>query len=511
MCFRFLFCVFCWFFFASWLHRKSLFVFVFCESQFASQSFEMQHKTPVSGSPFTIAWPSTAIPTFLATSHGNTLLPTWNAEPMQSKTNDCSTSDPVTWMRTSRACLLLLATLLLLLLIAMGACLANLLWLVSAPNNPTVDQLSPPFVFSNSIDLPTTVRHPIRPNVISNRPSTTTVPSSTSIATNIDQVSPSSDPESNDEDGFGESIAPINTNESSTFAQSNSSSPSSASSSSSEDESLIDFFRRFNSTTNDSNGVSARNRSSSTVDPLNGEFVDHRTMSNDELEEMSSEFFDHPPELESSNDSGDLLSFGESPPASSSSSVSSSPAIDSTGSSNGATQNVSNHFKEDAARAEFGSIPLNRFCSSSGSACAHLENCSSKFIILATVQSNLNGSSNRPSASKVEQTYTIHVQQAIRRSPLLSVALRRSQLHVQLDLTAATDNDLHFTSDRCSSASAMLQPGRTYLISGRVSGLHAISQNCDLRIDWDRDVSDSQRQRLTQLLSHSRTPPIEYC
>jgi hypothetical protein len=429
---------------------------------------KMQHKTATSGSPFTIGWPSTAIPTFLVGNHGgSSLLPQWTQKPMQVKPS----INPRSSIRTSRTCLLLLATLLLLLLIAMGACLANLLWLISI--NDPIDPVTPLYTANNVVKasghnptisgLPISTTTTVKAVVTKATPSFTEVTTDLPSSTESDLTSDSKD-SSSDDDGFGELTGSVNGDMS-----------SNGPASSSEDESLIDFFRRFNSTLNESTPV--RN-ASSVPDSLGGEFVEHRPMSNEELEEMSSEFADSSVERDESDRE--------------------SSTVSTVGSEVIPSDPIANR-----PQPRFESIAMNRFCSIGGIACAALEQCASRFIVLASVRPNSSESTHNSSRTMIEQTYTIHVQQAIRRSPLLSVALRRSQLHVQLDLSSANDNDMIFSTGQCSASGhqALLEPGRTYLISGRVSGLHAISQNCDLRIDWNHDLSESQQQRLLQQLS----------
>ena len=444
----------------------------------------MQNKTN-SDTPFTISWPPTSIPAFLNSGNSNSLLSQWSktSKPMQSKPS--STSDIKIVYNQRSVCFL--GALLLLLLIALGVCLTSLIWYLQTP-------LEPQLTLGSAVELSSANgrRFQDGSNSLDGRfPSTI---SSTSF-TALDGLNSNEHigDESSDEEGFGETP-----NHGLNSFQPNST----------EDESLIDFFRRFNSTLRPSEEPN-NNR----PDPLDGEFVEHRTMASEEMDEMPPESSDRP------SDFIDSIEFSNnSKPAISTVKVADQPAAPE-------LSPVARRFNEIAVKARFQNIPLKRFCPGDEVGCgqsSQLMDCSSKFVVLTKVQASTNLTETSPSLSghstngQFQNFYSLHVQRVIRRSPLMSVGLRRSQLLVQLNLLPASENSLDATSkssrNTCAGHPIPLQPDRVYLISGSVSGLNAISRNCDLRLDWETDLTESERGRLLQALSPGdRDNQLDFC
>lgn len=445
------------------------------------------------GSPFTLQWPPATIPAFLG---GGAFLPQWPA-PMQTKPPQPSSESTGRLVGHGQRSVLLLGLLLFALLIALGVCVAALSWYLQAPESNALNALG-------SAGQAGTVRphHPRLPHFQPTKPA--------SSAESIPLADTSEEPAS-DEDGFGESEQNgwpgAAAGASAAGAANHTHSPS-------DEEALLQFFLRFNSTRSPAGGAGRLQ-----PDPLDGEFVEHRTMGSEEMsdEQPAGDLFGRfalPTPSVGGGESGEL----------SDESLLSRPAEAEIDRSNYPGNGRGEH-AELAARAKLdGLLPLRRFCGAARVGCEPraLVDCGSKFVVLARAQLLAPNASEPPAAlgdavnsvdplPQLHQVYTLQVQRVLRRSPLLSVGLRRSQLHVQLSMlpTPGEPADQPTDSTLCAGRPVQLQPDRLYLLSGRVSGLHAVSRNCDLRLDWDADLRPAQQAQLLQALSEKGS--ADYC
>lgn len=130
--------------------------------------------------------------------------------------------------------------------------------------------------------------------------------------------------------------------------------------------------------------------------------------------------------------------------------------------------------------------------------------CNDKFVIVAKIDARREttvGQSTEPTERQLISKYDVHIERILKRSPFLSVAFKKQGLttNITLDLGRLANG-----ATTCFGQPLQLRLGQTYLLSGKISGLSAVSSNCDLQLDWTNDLDDEQRNQLMNW-SASRT------
>ena len=352
---------------------------------------------------------------------------------------------------------------------------------------------------------PTNLRQPISDRPANHEPSkpvnqrlparTTSTPQSTSVEP-VESA--------NDDDGFGETAGdsqpPSNTQQQPPAVDK-------------DDERLIDYYKNFKNELD-------RNRSNKIrhEEKLDGEFVEHHTLSDvpdDEADarELPVQPLQPPP---NSNDNNNDNSNHNN--------------------ENGGRPNEpTSSFGDDRSRTEnlylpepLASLRAKQFCnlrpygypasarnasydcrSSLDPSLISSYFCNDKFVIVAkinAVRQTAVGQAADPTERQLIGKYDVHIERILKRSPFLSVAFKKQGLttNITLDLGRLSDELATNNAATCLGQPLELRPGQTYLLSGKISGLSAVSNNCDLQVDWLNDLDDEQRDQLVNW-SASRT------
>lgn len=135
--------------------------------------------------------------------------------------------------------------------------------------------------------------------------------------------------------------------------------------------------------------------------------------------------------------------------------------------------------------------------------------CNDKFVIVAKINAlreTAVGQATGPNERQLLSKYDVHIERILKRSPFLSVAFKKQGLttNITLDLSVLSEELQTSGTTSCFGQPLELRTGQTYLLSGKISGLSAISNNCDLQVDWLNDLDDEQRNQLVNW-SASRT------
>lgn len=135
--------------------------------------------------------------------------------------------------------------------------------------------------------------------------------------------------------------------------------------------------------------------------------------------------------------------------------------------------------------------------------------CNDKFVIVAKINAlreTAIGQAAGPNERQLLSKYDVHIERILKRSPFLSVAFKKQGLttNITLDIGLLSEELQTSGTTTCFGQPLELKPGQTWLLSGKISGLSAVSNNCDLQIDWLNDLDDEQRNQLVNW-SASRT------
>jgi len=342
------------------------------------------------------------------------------------------------------------------------------------PNHQTTHQL-PSYHNRNS-----------RP-ITSTTTSTTTTSTTTTRSTLPQSTTQPIETEStNEDDGFGEKET----------ADNNSPQPPSSS-----DEQLINYYKNMK---HDLDRNRDRNRDRNKMrheEKLDGEFIEHHTVS--DLPDDAGEFLQPEQPVTTSNNNDDQQ-----------------PNLVATG-----------EYSHNLAQNEPSSVQLNlpeslvnlkakQFCNfnshmntfknSSYECRSNLDPslissyfCNDKFVIVAKINSvkeNVINEQNDQNEKQSISRYDVHIERILKRSPFLSVAFKKQGLTTNITINLSMLADKFRNPDKnpftCLDRPLELEVGHYYLLSGHVSGLSAVSGNCDLQLEWFNDLNEDQRNQL---------------
>lgn len=115
--------------------------------------------------------------------------------------------------------------------------------------------------------------------------------------------------------------------------------------------------------------------------------------------------------------------------------------------------------------------------------------CNDKFVIVAKINALRETVINEQSDLNERQLiskYDVHIERILKRSPFISVAFKKQGLttNVTIDLAVLADELRNSESKTltCLGQRLELKMGQTYLLSGHIHGLSAVSDNCDLQL-----------------------------
>lgn len=337
-------------------------------------------------------------------------------------------------------------------------------------------------------------------------------PTSTTRSTTTPQSTTAETEASSDEDGFGEKE---NDNHFTNSQPNSNNNNEQLPPVNKDDEQLINFYKNFKNELD-------RNRANKVhhEEKLDGEFVEHHTLADtaDDDDSFNGELSQ--PNLQFSQNGNNDLPISSPPTQNPNRNEANLMS----------TENYSNMQQHDLNLPEsLSNLRAKQFCnlnqysmrSTTGNSSYDCKSdlnqnlissyfCNDKFVIVAKINALKETTITQQDANERQliSKYDTHIERILKRSPFLSVAFKKQGLttNITINLSVLEDElrDLESNTITCLGQRLELKLGQTYLISGRIFGLNAVSTNCDVILEWFNDLDEDQRNSLINW-SASRT------